>query len=257
VKIVTYLYKILNRVSHIFGISYSFSSDGEDYVLNKYLQGIKNGNYVDIGSNHPIRHSNTFLFYLMGWRGICIDPIPQLKSKYQKLRPNDVFINAGIMGSASIQNELKFYYYKNFPDNSTFDSKRVKELERLFNRKPTSVTDIPVISVSNLVDSIYKKNSNEKELTLLSLDTEGFEFEILEKFFSSSCYPWVVCVEELGHTAESVLNGVIYKLMSENNYMLGAKTFLSSIYIRKDVLKKMPSVYVKELAECIKSNFND
>jgi len=250
----TYLFKFSERACRILGISYSFSSDGEDYVLYKYLQGIKNGIYIDVGSNHPVRHSNTFLFYLMGWRGICIDPIPQLKSKYKKYRKNDLFINAGIIGSLSAPSELKFYYYKDFPDNSTFDPKRASELERLFNRRPTSVTDIPVISVSNVVDSIEKIKSNDKELKLLNLDTEGYELGILENFFSHRCYPWIVCVEELGNTAESVLNGQIYKLMKDNNYTLGAKTFLSSIYIRKDVLKKMPSAYVKELVTTMNNN---
>ena len=42
-----FLFRVLSK---IFGLSFSFSSDGEDAILIKYLSKIKNGNYIDIGS---------------------------------------------------------------------------------------------------------------------------------------------------------------------------------------------------------------
>ena len=40
-----YLMKVLNK---IVGLPFNFSHDGEDFILLKYLSGIKNGNYIDI-----------------------------------------------------------------------------------------------------------------------------------------------------------------------------------------------------------------
>ena len=51
----------------------SFSQFGEDLIINKILKKIPNGNYLDLGSFHPIHFSNTFLLYLRGWRGVNID----------------------------------------------------------------------------------------------------------------------------------------------------------------------------------------
>ncbi len=68
------LYKILRKIIIFFGVPLHFSSDGEDYILQKIFSNLKNGYYIDIGSHHPILHSNTFLFYLNGWRGVCVDP---------------------------------------------------------------------------------------------------------------------------------------------------------------------------------------
>jgi len=65
---------LIKQLCKLIGLSFSFSSDGEDVILMKYLCRIKNGNYIDIGSHQPAQHFNTFLFYLSGWKGICIDP---------------------------------------------------------------------------------------------------------------------------------------------------------------------------------------
>ena len=80
-QITNLFYKALSRFYKIFGYKASFSSDGEDSILDKYLLNFRKGNYIDIGSNHPILFSNTFLFYLKNWRGICLDPLPFLKKK--------------------------------------------------------------------------------------------------------------------------------------------------------------------------------
>jgi hypothetical protein len=37
------------------------------------------------------------------------------------------------------------------------------------------------------------------------------------------------------------------KFLNTKGYFLASKTFLTSIYIRKDVIKKLPSKYVKEI----------
>ena len=98
---IKFFYFFVRQLCKIVGLSFSFSSDGEDVILMKYLCRIKNGNYIDIGSNQPVKHSNTFLYYLTGWRGLCIDPLPNLKSKYRLIRGRDKFINAGVLGSRS------------------------------------------------------------------------------------------------------------------------------------------------------------
>lgn len=241
-------YFLVRAFCKIVGLSFSFSNDGEDFALMKYLAKIKNGNYIDIGSHRPVKISNTFLFYLLGWNGICVDPLPSLKNKYRFIRGRDKFINAGVFGSKSMsQEDFNFYYYKNHTDNSTFDPARVKELSKNFGREPSSVTSVPKITVSEILSSSEKFFGESKEIQLLNLDIEGFEIDILEDFFSHKVFPWVVCVEELGQMAETIQNGEIYKLMKSNGYTLGSRTFLSSIYVLKDRLNILPSPYIKEL----------
>ena len=240
-------YKFLKKVSYFLGISSSFSSDGEDYALNKLLSGIKGGRYIDIGSNHPIKHSNTFSFYLLGWSGVCIDPIPHFNNKYKIFRSGDVFINAGIIGKVEGNVMMDFFYYKNYPDNSTFDVSRVEELKNYFNRHPTSITSIPMITFMEVMTRFNYDPGYKGDIHLLNLDTEGYELNILDSIFDLKVNPWVICVEDLGYSAETVISSDIHNFLHQRNYILITRTFLSSIYVRKDIIGSLPSPYIKEL----------
>jgi len=245
---INFFYLFLKSFSKITGLTFSFSNDGEDSVLIKYLSRIKKGHYIDIGSHKPIKGSNTFLFYLLGWRGICIDPLPSLKNKYKFLRHGDKFINAGVIRSNLNSNkEIKFYYYKKNTDNSTFDYERVKELKNKFGREPSKIISVNLISINEILSVYEKKFKFDKDIHLLNLDIEGFEIDILNDFFSKNIFPWVICVEEIGLTADSLKTGNVYNLMREKGYFLGARTFLSSIYINQDRINNLPSPYIKEL----------
>ena len=54
----------------------SYSQQGEDMILKSLFQDHQSGFYVDVGAHHPSRFSNTYFFYLRGWRGINIDAMP-------------------------------------------------------------------------------------------------------------------------------------------------------------------------------------
>ena len=54
----------------------SYSQEGEDMILRRFLAGQKDGFYVDVGAHHPVRFSNTYYFYKQGWAGINIEPNP-------------------------------------------------------------------------------------------------------------------------------------------------------------------------------------
>jgi len=66
------------------------SSEGEDKMMLAQLPNI--GKYLDIGCSTPIKGSNTYLLYLNGWSGICID-IRKIR-RFKLFRPRDKFIQA-------------------------------------------------------------------------------------------------------------------------------------------------------------------
>jgi hypothetical protein len=57
-------------------LNQSYSQEGEDMVLYRTFETVKEGFYVDVGAHHPDRFSNTYKFYKQGWRGINIDAMP-------------------------------------------------------------------------------------------------------------------------------------------------------------------------------------
>jgi hypothetical protein len=67
------------------------------------------GFYVDVGAYHPIRVSNTWLFYLKEWRGINIGASPGSMRRFKKIRPNDTNLEVAI---SNTDGELTFYQMK-------------------------------------------------------------------------------------------------------------------------------------------------
>lgn len=231
----------LRALSNKFGIGIYFSADGEDSILFKWLGGIKEGFYIDIGSHKPFFGSNTFMFYLNGWSGICIDPNPGLKLKYLLLRPLDLFLNSAIVFKNSKKNNF-FYYYKNNTDLNTFSKNRVNIQKKLYNRIPNKIIKVDKIEINKLINLI-----DGKEVHLLNIDIEGLENIIIKSLLAKKVFPWCIAIEELGKTCENINISKIKKFLNKNGYFLGSRTFFTSIYIRKNILKKLPSKYVKEI----------
>lgn len=67
----------------------TYSQTGEDRIVMDLLAGIRNGFYVEVGSNDPTHFSNTFALYCKGWRGITIDENTSLVEKHRRLRNDD------------------------------------------------------------------------------------------------------------------------------------------------------------------------
>ncbi len=70
----------------------SYSQEGEDLILQRFFETKENGFYIDVGAHNPTRFSNTFIFYLKGWRGINIEPTPGSKTAFDSVRPKDLNI---------------------------------------------------------------------------------------------------------------------------------------------------------------------
>jgi FkbM family methyltransferase len=52
-----------------------YSQYGQDYyVLHKVFAGRRSGIFVDIGGNHPIECSNSYLLERHGWTGLAVEP---------------------------------------------------------------------------------------------------------------------------------------------------------------------------------------
>jgi FkbM family methyltransferase len=166
----------------------------EDYVLSSVLDGAASGTYIDVGANHPIENSVTALFYERGWHGITIEPNPEYVPLYARLRPRDVHLNLGI---ASAGGTLTFYRVTDPPGGdgtwasgglSTFDP-AVAERGRRAGLK-VSESMVPVTTLNNVL-----AQRPLEEITILNIDVEGFEKQVLESIDLRKHRPLVIVVE--------------------------------------------------------------
>lgn len=146
----------------------SYSLHGEDLMIAAFLQKKQSGTYLDIGSNHPVRHSNTYYFYKKGWRGLCIDPLETYIELYKQLRPEDK-LATGAVGRAG---KLTYYQFEQNAYN-TLDAAKASSVE-------SALVDETTIQVSTLKDVLTGFYPDGKHFEFVSIDVEGSELEILE-----------------------------------------------------------------------------
>ena len=93
----------------------SYAMDNEDTAVLNYFKDKKNGFYIDVGAHHPMRFSNTYLFYKKKWKGIYIDALPGSMKLFNKLRPRDINLELGV---GQKEEELNYYMFNETALNS-------------------------------------------------------------------------------------------------------------------------------------------
>lgn len=173
---------ILNRNSN----RDSYSQYAEDLFIDRFLNYPKKGFYVDVGANQPNYLNNTKRFYERGWRGINIEPDINNFNLLEKNRSYDINLNIGI---GSTENKITFYVCK---ENtlSTFS----KETSEKLVQEGHEIVEEKEIEVFKL-SSIFEK-FRVKQIDFLTIDTEGYDQEVLASNNWDTFRPKVICIED-------------------------------------------------------------
>lgn len=199
-------------------LNISFSQEGEDQILSQFFYGIDKGYFLDIGAYHPIIYSNTYKFYLNGWRGINIDAMPGSMINFNNTRPEDINLEVGV---SEEHNELDYYIFKSAGLN-TFSKTFANEMQK---RGYELINTIKVETVK-MKDILNKYIPEGKEIHFLSLDVEGLELEVLRSNDWSTFRPRIILVESLGLYNKDILG----TYMNQNDYTLVAQTINNLYY---------------------------
>lgn len=216
---------LLNKILlRLFGLRLTSSQTGEDLILDILMPKKKNGFYVDIGANSPVRFNNTFLFHSKGWKGINIEPNPSRLWWFKIFRRKDINLNTGIGDKKS---EMDFYVFE--PNTlSTFDKHSAEEYKKMGHRVK-KIIKIPIVPLSEILDAY----ANGKNIDVLSLDTEGFDMQILESNNWNKYKPNFIILETLEYrtgTSGKKLNNIYDPYMKKLGYHIVADTYINTIY---------------------------
>lgn len=153
-----------------------YSQYKQDKFLNENVFHNKmNGVFLDIGAFDGITCSNTYFFETqLQWNGVCIEPHPIMAEKLKLNRKCNI-----INKCAWKENTTKIFRVINGESDmlsGILECYDPKHLERVL-RDATSMIDIKMdcIDINNVLD-----NNNLNNIDLLSIDTEGGEFEIIK-----------------------------------------------------------------------------
>jgi FkbM family methyltransferase len=147
----------------------SYSQNLEDYHLSLAFAGQTTGTYIDVGAGHPIADNVSFWFYERGWRGIVVEPQPELVALYQRLRPRDHAI-CGLVGRHC--GELDFHVVERLHGLST-TVEGFAQKAKAFGVDYQTVR-MPVTTLANLCEG-----HDLGSIDFLKIDVEGAEGDVL------------------------------------------------------------------------------
>src|SRR6202008_2120463 len=77
----------------------SFALGGLDLKLDEALGRQRRGFFVEAGANDGVTYSNTLFFErFRGWRGLLVEPLPELAARCRKNRPRCLVENCALVG---------------------------------------------------------------------------------------------------------------------------------------------------------------
>lgn len=210
----------------------SYSQQGEDLLIDLALRalGITQPHYLDIGANNPMRGNNTYLRYTRGARGVLVEPDPRLASLLRQKRPGDTVIQVGIAPASESHAQ---YYVMSGDALSTFKREEAQHMVESGSYGPQEirqVLSVPLISINALMAEHFPQGPD-----VLSLDTEGYDLEIIQALDFSRYAPRCMCIETLRYDAAGKLYKVqdIIDFAEAQGYTVFADTRVNTIFIRK------------------------
>lgn len=163
----------------------SFSQFGEDLILDILLEGKRNGSFIDVGANDPIRLNNTWRFYQRGWRGVNVEPSRALWQRLQEHRPEDVNLNVG----AGRTSGTATFYEMTVDTYSTFNKANSQEFAS--GKKLAARIETPVLTLA----MIWREHCSAASVDFVSVDVEGDNLAVLQGNDWSTFRPRFVLVE--------------------------------------------------------------
>jgi FkbM family methyltransferase len=218
------------------GPSDYYSQFYEDYILSYVFRDVKNGVYVDVGANDPNDSSVTKHFYLAGWRGINIEPNPELRPLLDKARPEDVNLSVGISDKPGF---LTFYRFTRFSGLSTFD--RAIALRHRKAGVEFQEVRIPVTTLNEALKHDIVKNG----ITFMNVDVEGFEKQVFTGIDFSQHPVTVVMAEATAPETEIPTHQIWEPILFKAGYLFAMDDGLNRYYVHpahRDLLPRFVEV---------------
>jgi FkbM family methyltransferase len=203
-----------------------YGQDGEDLILNRLLAGQAQGFYVDVGAHHPVRFSNTYLFYQRGWCGINIDAEPGSMRPFRKYRGRDINVECGV---AARPGKLPYYRF-NEPALNTFDETEAN----LKNRLPYRLVERLNVAVRRLDDLLVEYLPEGQAIDFLSIDVEGKDREVLESNDWDRFRPRFILAETLRTDMLNLASCPVVQLLTGKGYSPVAKAYNTTFFASVD-----------------------
>ena len=155
-----------------------YSQHGEDEYIKKLFPNINNGICIEVGAYDGTSCSNTRHFEKLGWRALCIEPIPSAFEKCKKIRKECYQCCI----SDKDAEEKEFTIFQLGGDNKSAISSLIPD-ERLIESHKHLITNVTKKNVKvRSLNSLLEEIDFPKVIDFVSIDTENTELDVLKGF---------------------------------------------------------------------------
>ena len=225
-------------------LSESFAQAGEDLIVSSLLYrlnyfatashkssfSLETVRYLEIGANHPVSTSSTYLLYKKGARGILVEPNPELAEMLREFRGNDQ-----VFGVACVDNDADFV---------ELHTSEASELSSIILASPmrwssqfiiTGSIRVPALNINDLAEKFWTMHS-EGFSTYLSIDCEGMDLRILTAL-NLDLYPFDIIQVEPGEPLTPKNLEIMERGLRDRGYALMALTEVNAFFVNRSKFK--------------------
>ena len=203
----------------------SYAQNFEDVMLWRALKNIENGFYIDVGAFSPDQDTVTKAFYERGWRGINIEPNPELFDKLKTERKHDINLRIAL----GEREEQRMMSFMSNPGLSTLNYEIAKKHSKsgldLQKRKVTVRT----------LNDIWKEHvAKGQDVHFLKIDVEGLEKAVISGNDWKNHRPWVLLVEATFPLSRIEVFDEWEPMLTKANYKMVYADGLNRFYLAKE-----------------------
>jgi FkbM family methyltransferase len=221
------LAKFATRVAAMTNPFSSFSSHGEDQIIRAILERlvIENTTYLEIGAYHPEIASNTALLSRMGWSGCLVEPNPFMANLLREMRPKDLVLEV----ACGQKRSGELLLFSDWGSSNTLDTNFAKSITEGQGVPVSKTIQIDVVPANEILERMNSKGYRLP--TIVSIDVEGMDLEVLSTFDFISWKPTIILIEDIELELSDPSNSPIFTLLTKEGYRLFSHAIISSVYI--------------------------
>jgi FkbM family methyltransferase len=195
-----HLFNLLRPVFELIGISCLSrpSLNGLDTALERLLPQ-RDGWFVEAGAYDGFQQSNSYYFARMkGWRGVLIEPLPQLAAICRQKRPESLVVSCALGAPESEGHTLQLQHAGLMTMVRGMLGDEEEERQRAADG--LAVQGLPtnqqlVTASVRTLTSVLEETGTPPDFDLLILDVEGSELDVLRGLDLNRFRPKAICIE--------------------------------------------------------------
>jgi FkbM family methyltransferase len=185
----------------------------EQQLVRQFFGDLEAGFFVDVGASHPRDSSQSWHLEQAGWRGILVEPIPELCEELRRDRPRSITVQAAC-GAPEQRGRVEFHVADGYTRSAL--QRNAVSLTASFVRTDT-------VDLKTLDDILAE--ARPPKIDFVSIDVEGFQLSVLRGFDLQKYRPALLLVEDHLYDLKT------HRYLARHGYRLAKRTVRNNWYV--------------------------